>query len=242
MAVSAHIRWVIPKPRSDGTGLKSYPCGGIAPSQTKVALAPGPMIVEWEETINHNGAPFRIAISTINDTNFDQLVLVDHLVHNDAGGGSFTNPKPYKLSLTIPDINCPSCVLQLVNPMTDKESGLCDYPTKITESKCFSVYHSCADISIAGNADPATFISTWSRPPYKAYGKESGTPQEWVQQSDGSWQYFPPAAPTTATSPTNNPSDSSAGTTLMASFSLCIFMGAAFSLFFPEQFDVLSAC
>ena len=53
------------------------------------------------------------------------MVLLDHIPHNDA-----TNPDenseasyaPYRMSIYIPDVNCPKCVLQLLYPMTDKST------------------------------------------------------------------------------------------------------------------------
>ena len=60
--------------------------------------------MRWEETVNHHGAPFRIAISPDSDENYEKLILIDHLPHNDLGGGSFSDPKPYAFNITIPDI------------------------------------------------------------------------------------------------------------------------------------------
>lgn len=94
-----------PIPRSDFTGLKTYPCGGfIFGTGHKTALKPGVMNIEWEETVNHIGSPFRIALSYNDDEKFEKFILVDHIPHNDQGGGTFEQPKNYTLNVTIPDI------------------------------------------------------------------------------------------------------------------------------------------
>jgi hypothetical protein len=84
-----HVRWVSPKPRSDNSGIKKYPCGNDAfwgNGQPITTLKPGVNIVHYEETINHIGAPFRFALSVGNDNNYDKYILLDHLPHNDLGG------------------------------------------------------------------------------------------------------------------------------------------------------------
>jgi hypothetical protein len=64
------------------------------------------------------------------------------------------------LTVTIPDVNCPQCTLQLLSPMTDKiSSETCTYnpldATGNSNGQCFSNYHSCADVSIAGTGSMA---------------------------------------------------------------------------------------
>jgi hypothetical protein len=108
LAVFAHMRWVHPIPRNSNTGIKKYPCGddGFWGSGQKVTtLQPGEQILKWEETINHKGAPFQIAISVGSDDHYQRMIVVDHIPHNDEGGGSFITPKPYSFKVTIPDIN-----------------------------------------------------------------------------------------------------------------------------------------
>ena len=64
------------------------------------------------------------------------------------------------MTVTIPDVNCPQCTLQLLSPMTDKiSSETCTYnpldATGNSNGQCFSNYHSCADVSIAGTGSMA---------------------------------------------------------------------------------------
>jgi hypothetical protein len=107
-------------------------------------------------------------------------VLYDHLPHNDGTSA----PNEYIFNLTIPDINCPNCALQVVNPMTDKIGAgtCCTYPP----AGCFSVYHSCSDISISGSQDPATWAASFSSP---AGGRRGAYTQEatsaWVSVAGG---------------------------------------------------------
>jgi hypothetical protein len=90
--IFAHFRLVNPVPRSSDPGIKSYPCGPDAffgAGQAVTTLKPGVMTLTWEETISHTGAPFQIAISVGNDNNYDKIVLVDHIPHNDQDKKTF---------------------------------------------------------------------------------------------------------------------------------------------------------
>jgi hypothetical protein len=60
-------------------------------------------------------------------TDFDQYILVDHIPHNDAGGGDFSNPKSYLFNLTLPDISwsLPAFVCGGLLLVTELNSGLC---------------------------------------------------------------------------------------------------------------------
>jgi hypothetical protein len=114
--------------------------------------------IHFEETISHSGAPFRIALSYDDDTHFDELILQDHIPHNDLSGTwTDTNTKKYSYKITIPDVTCDTCTLQMINPMTDKIStgACCSYPKSGGGySQCSSVYHSCANIKIQGGSKP----------------------------------------------------------------------------------------
>lgn len=177
-----HIVLSSPTPRSTNSGIKSpYPCGpnGFG-TGVRTAMKPGVNIIEWDETINHNGAPYRIALSIGNDNGYDNVILVQHLKHNDAG----TTTKRHKYKLVLPDIDCAQCALQMINVMTDKESAACDYPTlKSAGSKCSSVYHTCADISINGTVAAASYYHT--NPTYTAY--DLGESTTWTQDSNSKW-------------------------------------------------------
>jgi len=98
---------------------------------------------------------------------------VDQIPFNPNGSVPGPNPKIYGFNINIPDIDCPKCALHMYNPMVDKIAinTSCPYPTG--NNKCFSVYHSCADIMITGknsiesfaNYYAFSFPSCWQKDP-----------------------------------------------------------------------------
>lgn len=131
----AHARFKLDgltKPRDDATGHKVGPCGNVARTSSPAVFSPGQTItVEWEETINHPGF-FRIAFSPANDADFDSYILVDKIpdTQNDANVPHF-----YQQEITLPDLACTDCTLQLIQYMTEDPV----VPT---------LYYSCADITM----------------------------------------------------------------------------------------------
>lgn len=184
--VEAHFRLVYPQPRSQETGIKSYPCGPDpfwGNGQATTTLSPGEVTIRWEETISHRGAPFRMALSWGDDNKYDDYILLDHIPHNDAGSASYSSPKKYAYRIMIPDVQCERCSFQIVNPMTDKipSGSSCSYPTGT--NVCFSVYHSCANVKITGS----TPIDQWNynyTGPTGPYTQQSGS---WNQDENGVW-------------------------------------------------------
>jgi hypothetical protein len=116
----------------------------------------------FEESITHTGSPFRFALSVDNSDYFG-YVLLDHVPHKD-GPYDDNGYKQYRLVITLPDINCQGCALQLVNPMTDKVEGECTYSIDGTDT-CGSIYHSCANININGATPAATWAETYAYSP-----------------------------------------------------------------------------
>ena len=121
-----------------------------------------------------SGAPFVIVLSTdassTSALDDSACILLDHVPHNDVGGASSGSTKKYNVTVNIPDIDCEHCVLRMINPMTDKTSGrgypYCIYDPECTDctevygdggGKCYSNYHSCADISITGSTPSDEF-------------------------------------------------------------------------------------
>lgn len=134
----AHARWVIDSvtpPRSNDTGLKTAPCGGIARTTRSAIFTAGQTIeLEFEETVNHPGH-YRIAFSPANDQNFDSYVLVDNIL-------DVTNNGRYTQVVTIPNEICSACTLQLIQVMTtDPNPQPNDF------------YYSCTDIQITNAGD-----------------------------------------------------------------------------------------
>ena len=192
--VMGHARWKCPSARDynspsgahisfDNTGNKNGPCGPFSGIKYwgmggVFNLTPGLMTVVWEESISHNGSPFRLAI--LDEKEQVVTVLLDHIPHWDDSNPSMMRESsyvPYKMTVNIPDINCTQCSLQLLYIMTDKttlcnignctyyaEDSACSGHTDSTRScfgapndnmclkpnTCFSNYHSCTDIRIDG--------------------------------------------------------------------------------------------
>lgn len=135
--VFAHARWSLEAgslvmPRSNSTGLKEpAPCGGVARTISPVVLKSGDTVeVQFEETVNHTGH-FRIAFSPAVDAGFDQNVLVDNIPE-------VTTTRDYTQTITLPDIACDDCTLQLIQFMSATNTN----------------YYSCADIQLTATGAP----------------------------------------------------------------------------------------
>jgi hypothetical protein len=132
---------------------KTGPCGtSCAPPRSNVTeLEPGSTItVRWTETVNHTGH-YRISFDDSGDdafqnpTSYDDIqqtptlpVLLDGIA--DQSGGQ------YEAQVTLPDIECDNCTLQLIQVMTDK-APCCDGN---------DFYYRCADLTLrygAGGGD-----------------------------------------------------------------------------------------
>jgi MYXO-CTERM domain-containing protein len=142
--VRAHINLISPMPRT--TMLKQGPCGaGPADPRgpTVATFEPGETItVTWNEYVNHPGH-FRISFDAdgqdifvdpkdFNDVSGGPGVLLDGIA--DADGGD------YSQDVTLPDIECDSCVLQIIQVMTDKPPY----------GDGNDIYYQCADIALVG--------------------------------------------------------------------------------------------
>ena len=140
----AHIALTSPAPRSEAQ--KEGPCGAAgSPRGTKVTtFRPGQTItVEWDETVEHPGH-YRIAFDDSGDDSFRNpsrpddnfpQTLADQ-IPDRASGGHYTQ------QITLPNMTCTNCTLQLIQVMT-------------TVVPYNSFYFQCADIAIAAEgAEP----------------------------------------------------------------------------------------
>lgn len=143
---SAHIALIDPPPRTDM--LKQPNCGltGSTRSATPTVLAPGETItVRWDETINHtghyrisfdpDGEDFTIPLS-YDDTTQDTNVLIDEIP--DVAGQS-----AYSRDITLPDLECENCTLQVIQMMTDKPPY----------GDGNDIYFQCADLALRRGPD-----------------------------------------------------------------------------------------
>ena len=128
----AHSRWTLNgnlTPRSTSAGIKTGPCGGLPRLAISKYFQSGSTItVQWEEVIDHPGR-FEIYFSPANDVNF---VLLKTVIDVQNGGLNSVN-------ITLPNVTCTACTLQLIQVMTEDPAN----PT---------LYYSCADIQMSGTA------------------------------------------------------------------------------------------
>lgn len=166
---SAHVDLSAPAPRAHGEtegNLKSGPCGQTANARTEnvTVFAPGESItVEWNEYIDHPSY-FRIAFDDDGDDGFlqrqdgqtdpnaddpeameaalgmDAEILAIVAEENDTTSGQSTDVRT--VTVTLPDIECDNCTLQLTQYMYDNPA---------------QGYFQCADIVLRAEqqAEPA---------------------------------------------------------------------------------------
>jgi hypothetical protein len=128
-----------PSPRT--ASQKEGPCGSAGstrgPAQT---YQPGATLtVEWDETVDHPGH-YRVAFNLDGDafplpnTSADNFpsVLVDQIADRSGGG-------LYSQEVTLPDVECDNCTLQLMQIMT-------------TVEPYNSFYFQCSDIILSSSA------------------------------------------------------------------------------------------
>lgn len=128
-------------PRSTNPGLKVGPCGGIARTATPAVFAPGSTIpIDWEETINHPGR-FEFYFSTAGDAGFTLIKSIPDNQDNNV------LPHQYSTTLTLPNVSCTDCTLQMIQVMTENPANP-------------SYYYSCADIQLQSGAPSPTPIPT----------------------------------------------------------------------------------
>lgn len=148
---SAHIQLVYPPPRT--LELKRGPCGAVNSTRgaNVIVLEPGASIdVRWTETINHpghyrisfdlDGQDFVVPPTATGSTEGMTNVLVDLIPDQTAPMAAYTR------SITLPDMTCENCTLQVIQLMTDK-------PPYTTDALSDDIYYQCADIALRRPAD-----------------------------------------------------------------------------------------
>lgn len=156
---SAHLGMVSPESRYGPNVLKEGPCGqaGGARSDRVYVFAPGETIVlEWDEYVDHPGH-FRISFDEDGDDDFvdppclagcdgrsptvemysNDTVLLDN-IPDTAGGRT-------RIELTLPNVTCDNCTLQVLQVMYDKP------PYTIPGNE---MYYQCIDL-ILQDGSPA---------------------------------------------------------------------------------------
>ncbi|HTV17533.1 MAG TPA: SCE4755 family polysaccharide monooxygenase-like protein [Polyangiaceae bacterium] len=167
-SASAHIRLLDPPPRYElqggsDNGIKSCPCGlggsnricnvaqdGSDPDRsTRVSTfeAGSTIMLRFEEFVNHAGR-FRVAFdpdgADVSDFNANIL--------NDVQDPANANGMVWEIPVTLPNMTCENCTLQLVQAME------VDQNTRIADPSNISSYYSCVDIRLVApgsDGDPA---------------------------------------------------------------------------------------
>jgi hypothetical protein len=148
----AHVQLGAPLQRNEEQ--KSGPCGlaGGTRSDNVCEFQPGATItVQWDETIEHPGH-FRLSFDSdgVDDfadpTGYDDRytapsVLVDGIPDRNVQADG--NPT-YSQSVTLPDVECDNCTLQLIQVMSDKMPWGPDGGSDI--------YYQCADLVLSQSA------------------------------------------------------------------------------------------
>ncbi len=171
----AHLDIMYPPMR--GGNQKAGPCEALpAPSEPTTVLAPGSELsIQITETIPHPGH-FRIMLDTdVNDgENFPAPVNCDDvgtpdgvtlLGDNLLPAQGFTCPgfhtpsertptrnQEYEFTVTLPDVECDHCVLQIIQVMTDE--GKADPDGNWDPAGGKGLYFRCADIQLSNSVAP----------------------------------------------------------------------------------------
>jgi hypothetical protein len=148
----AHITLKSPAKRPGGD-IKVGPCTGAARGASPTVLEPGATImVTWDETIQHPGH-YRIAFD-VDGEDFPVPAAYDDVAATlpfDAGNGvtiladdimdksgPIFGATPYEAMVTLPDVECETCTLQLIQMMTEK----------VPYGDGNDIYFECADIAL----------------------------------------------------------------------------------------------
>lgn len=152
LQVWSHARLVIPSPRDSNAGNKTAPCGLTAkPATATHTFTAGQVVpIQIIETVDHPGR-YLLSLSLANDQNFQSY---NFPVIADIQGGA---PHTYNATITIPNVTCDNCTLQMIQVMDDNAVN--------------PYYYSCADIQITA----AGGTPTPTPPPAPGPGAQSGT-------------------------------------------------------------------
>lgn len=157
---SAHLDLLDPPARYDRRELKDGPCGimGGAQGEPVAVFEPGETItITIEEYINHP-SHYRVAFDGEGDDAFQDPVCTDYCIDGpedplfapSEGGIILADLVPdapaaiQTIEVTLPDVECESCTLQVIQVMYDKK------PITVGGN---DIYYHCADIVLARDAE-----------------------------------------------------------------------------------------
>jgi hypothetical protein len=164
----AHLGLITPASRYGPDVLKTGPCGVAEGERTRIVTyyEPGETIeVSWDEYIDHPGH-FRIAFDPDGDDDFVDPSTMMELYSNDAvllDGIPDEGPgeRDYVATVTLPDVACDNCTLQVIQVMYDK-------PPYTTPGN--DIYYQCADLVLRWGGAPPDAGSACSAGPASVGG------------------------------------------------------------------------
>mgnify|MGYP001587498416 CR=1 FL=1 len=146
----AHLDLVTPVSRYGPDVLKAGPCGveGGERSDNVTVFEPGQTIeIRWVEYIQHPGH-YRIAFDEDGDDDFEDPSTMTELYSNETvllDGIEDTRELSYQATVTLPDVTCDNCTLQVIQVMYDK-------PPYATPGN--DIYYQCADLILREGGEP----------------------------------------------------------------------------------------
>ena len=166
-AAAAHVRITSPTPRSSDQ-LKQRHCGQTGSARANVhTYKPGsPLHLVWDEYVVHPGW-FRVSFQQNGDT--FETPPISNGPNGNGGASNYptenltgkTDPTTgslviadriqhgtLSLDLTLPNVECDSCTLQLIQMMIDK-------PPYASDTTSDDIYYACVDLVLSTSA-PAT--------------------------------------------------------------------------------------
>ena len=156
LEAAAHLALTMPASRYGPDTLKTAPCGVSGGQRTDIVsyYEPGATIeVRWEEYVDHPGH-YRIAFDPDGDDDFVDPVTMMELYSNDAVlldgiEDGDRSQRDYSVTVTLPDIECDNCTLQVTQVMYDKP------PYEVGDD---DIYYQCADLvlQVGGVPDGGT--------------------------------------------------------------------------------------
>lgn len=152
-SASGHIELVSHTSRFGPDDQKQAPCGiaGMSgPGSNVYTYAPGATVhIAWHEFIDHPGH-YRIAFDEQGDDDFatpsaaDDLYANDKVLRDDIA--DVDGVHDYAVDITLPEIECDPCTIQVIQVMTDKPPF----------GDGNDVYFHCIDVVLAAGGDPST--------------------------------------------------------------------------------------
>jgi hypothetical protein len=157
VTAQAHIQLDSPLPKYvyNINGIETAPCGsGTLSSTVNPPIAGGSQLtVKWHETINHDGH-YRIGLSanasdftvptslTIPSPPLPSWDLADGIPDVGGNSGSYTK------TITLPNMNCPNCILQVLQIASLSSDGS-------NSGGYYTNYYGCADLAITASTGTA---------------------------------------------------------------------------------------